>query len=254
MKLDVGKPLYVVGFMVVTAAVFTGAIMALDVSTRDLAERNSRLKVQRWLVETFDLYAAQPGAKSFADLSDDQVIGVFNRRVERVLVLAEPDRNGVPLMPLYVIYAADRAFPPSADLPREVKPEAFKDDPELLGVAFPLEGIGFWELIQGWMAVDRSFETVRGVLFVRHAETPGLGGKISTDRRWLAQWRGKSIAPPAGDEPYFHVTNDANVPADRRIDALSAATQTGNRIEAFGNENVRRFRRAMGFSDRRVGS
>jgi Na+-transporting NADH:ubiquinone oxidoreductase subunit NqrC len=235
--------------MVAAAAVFTGAITTLDVATRDLAERNEKLKIQRWIVATYELYALKEGAASADDLSDDEVVDLYSRRVDRVRIDAEPDADGRAELRLYVVYATDRTFAPLPDGVqwRAVTAEQIRSDADRLGVAIPLRGIGFWEEIRGWLAMSADLDTVRGVTFVQHGETPGLGGKITTDKKWLGGWAGKNVSAPAAGEPYFYVTSDPDAAPseDRRIDALTAATQTSNALQEFGNKNIGRFRRAM---------
>lgn len=100
----------------------------------------------------------------------------------------------------------------------------------------PIRGYGLWGTLFGFLALDGDFETVEGIGFYQHKETPGLGGEIENPA-WQALWPGKSVyadgAPaielvkslaPAGDPVRSH-----------QIDALSGATMTSRGVENLVN-------------------
>jgi Na+-transporting NADH:ubiquinone oxidoreductase subunit C len=47
----------------------------------------------------------------------------------------------------------------------------------------PISGKGLWSTIYGYIAIEPDGETVKGITFYQHGETPGLGGEI--DKDWL---------------------------------------------------------------------
>ena len=96
----------------------------------------------------------------------------------------------------------------------------------------PFEGSGLWSTIRGYLAVDADGNTIRGIQFYEHGETPGLGDQIDKPD-WRAQWVGKEIF---GDDalPRIEVVKGF-VPVDSRdrehqVDGLSGATLTGNSV------------------------
>ena len=42
----------------------------------------------------------------------------------------------------------------------------------------PIEGVGMWGTLYGFLALDRDGNTMRGLTFYDQKETPGLGGEI----------------------------------------------------------------------------
>ncbi|MEM1305395.1 MAG: NADH:ubiquinone reductase (Na(+)-transporting) subunit C, partial [Planctomycetota bacterium] len=44
------------------------------------------------------------------------------------------------------------------------------------GFIFPIYGKGLWSTLYGFIALEADGQTVRGITFYEHAETPGLGG------------------------------------------------------------------------------
>lgn len=98
-------------------------------------------------------------------------------------------------------------------------------------VVIPVEGLGMWGTIYGFVSLDRDGKTIRGITFYEQKETPGLGGEISNPE-WLALWQGragyddqwapritviKGTAGPPRSDPY-------------RVDGLSGATVTSNAV------------------------
>ncbi len=98
-------------------------------------------------------------------------------------------------------------------------------------VVIPLEGLGMWGTMYGFMALDRDASTVRGLTYYEHKETPGLGGEISNPA-WLALWQGRKAYDGQG-APRISVIKGAAGPADKdpqHVDGLSGATITSNAI------------------------
>ncbi len=53
-----------------------------------------------------------------------------------------------------------------------------KKDGKIDQVVLPVNGKGLWSTLYGFAALDADLNTVRGLTFYEHAETPGLGDKI----------------------------------------------------------------------------
>ena len=59
-------------------------------------------------------------------------------------------------------------------------------------VILPIEGSGLWGMMYGFLAVEADGNTVRGLQFYDHAETPGLGAEVDKPS-WRALWPGKKL-------------------------------------------------------------
>lgn len=97
-------------------------------------------------------------------------------------------------------------------------------------VVLPIHGYGLWSTLYGYVAIEADGQTIYGLQFYQHAETPGLGGEVDNPR-WRAQWNGKSIYNDAGD---VAITISRMAPArgqEHHIDAISGATLTGRGVE-----------------------
>lgn len=98
-------------------------------------------------------------------------------------------------------------------------------------VVLPVEGMGMWGMMYGFVALERDGNTVRGLTFYEQKETPGLGGEISSPR-WQALWIGRK-AYDAAWEPKLAVIKGRAGPPDQdphQVDGLSGATITGNGV------------------------
>ena len=94
-------------------------------------------------------------------------------------------------------------------------------------IILPIRGYGLWSTLYGFMALESDGNTVAGLGFYEHAETPGLGGEVDNPN-WKAIWPGKQIYQ--GEQVAIQVLKGA-VPAGSanaqwQVDGLSGATLT----------------------------
>ncbi len=59
-------------------------------------------------------------------------------------------------------------------------------------IILPVRGYGLWSTLYGFIALEADANTVAGLGFYEHGETPGLGGEVDNPR-WKAQWPGKQV-------------------------------------------------------------
>lgn len=64
-------------------------------------------------------------------------------------------------------------------------------------IILPVYGKGYISTLYGYLGLDIETNTVIGLSFYQHGETPGLGGQL-TDSSWEAQWMGKKIRDDDG--------------------------------------------------------
>jgi len=109
--------------------------------------------------------------------------------------------------------------------------EVWTGDGALDALVLPVHGMGLWSTLYGFLALEPDGETVRGIVFYQHAETPGLGGEVD-DPAWRERWVGRRALDPAGDPRIQVIKGRAGDPADdpHRVDGLTGATLTGNGV------------------------
>lgn len=101
-------------------------------------------------------------------------------------------------------------------------------------VILPIRGYGLWSTLYGFLALEGDANTIVGLRFYEHAETPGLGGEVDNPN-WIAQWPGKKAYDlEAGTDPKIHLVKGgvrANDPeATYGVDALAGATLTSRGV------------------------
>lgn len=131
--------------------------------------------------------------------------------------------------------AADKADKTAASRFRVVA-TTVGDGGKLESVVLPISGKGLWSTIYGYLALEGNLDTVRGVTFYKHGETPGLGGECENPM-WCAQWKGKSIRD-AGKLVGIKVKKgkvDPSIAEEKahKVDGLSGATITSDGISRF---------------------
>lgn len=100
-------------------------------------------------------------------------------------------------------------------------------------VVIPVRGYGLWGTLFGYLALESDFETVAGLGFYSHKETPGLGGEVDNPN-WKAQWEGVRLFDDSGDPAIRLVKTrsaQTSAQADHEVDALSGATLTTKGVE-----------------------
>ncbi|MBK8978393.1 MAG: NADH:ubiquinone reductase (Na(+)-transporting) subunit C [Planctomycetes bacterium] len=111
------------------------------------------------------------------------------------------------------------------------------DDPATrkpVAYCIPIEGLGLWGTIYGYLALESDLDHVRGITFYKHKETPGLGGEIDA-AWWQSQWPQKKILDDRGEFVSVSVKKGQVDPAVERerlhmVDGLSGATITSNGV------------------------
>ena len=98
-------------------------------------------------------------------------------------------------------------------------------------VILPVHGRGFVSMLYGYLGLFDDIETVAGLTFYEHAETPGLGALIDAPD-WKNQWRGKVV----WDGPVVMLGVGAgriepdSPKAKYQVDGLTGATWTGKGV------------------------
>ncbi|GAU79378.1 FMN-binding protein [Fusibacter sp. 3D3] len=181
--------LYPVFFMVVLTAVFTFVLAFINASSIDLIKAQEALQIQKSILYVFNIPF------------ESQDLSIQKTFDEHVTTQTLNERT-------YYVYKLDQ---------------------ELQGYAFQFSGRGLWGTITGNIAISPEFDTILGINFISHSETPGLGGRI--DESWFKeQFRNMSIKtePPVIFKPA----------EGGSADAVTGATLTSNSVRDMVNQFV----------------
>ncbi|MDM8347829.1 Na(+)-translocating NADH-quinone reductase subunit C [Pseudomonas sp. sp1636] len=106
-------------------------------------------------------------------------------------------------------------------------------DGQVETVILPVRGYGLWSTLYGFIALKGDLNTVAGMGFYQHAETPGLGGEVDNPK-WKGQWPGKTLFDQDGELAVAVVKGgvDPQSPkAVHQVDALAGATLTSKGVD-----------------------
>ncbi|MCL4157361.1 UNVERIFIED_CONTAM: hypothetical protein GTU68_055300 [Idotea baltica] len=99
-------------------------------------------------------------------------------------------------------------------------------------VILPVRGYGLWSTMQGFVALENDLNTVAGIGFFAHGETPGLGGEIDNPS-WKAIWPGKEVYRDGVEtlSVIKGVVPASSANAEYQIDGLAGATLTTKGVD-----------------------
>ena len=104
---------------------------------------------------------------------------------------------------------------------------------QLESLILPIRGYGLWSTLHGFLAVKPDLNTVVGLGFYQHAETPGLGGEVDNPK-WKGMWPGKTLFDDSG-KPIIRIVkggvDPASPDAGHQVDALAGATLTSKGVD-----------------------
>lgn len=183
------KILFPVLFMVLLTAVYTFVLAFINESSIDIIEAQEALIQQKSVLYVFNI-----------DHDDTQEM--VNTLYDEKLDAVETED-----MTYYIL----------------------EEDNAIKGYAFPFTGKGLWGSISGYIALTPDFNTILGLDFTAHSETPGLGGRIDED--WFKdQFRNLDVSnTPA---VVFRPSEGGNV------DAITGATLTSKSVSVIINTFV----------------
>ncbi len=123
----------------------------------------------------------------------------------------------------------------------------YKKDGQVNAYILPVSGKGLWSTIYGYIALDPHCETVEGITFYKHGETPGLGGEIS--KPWFSNnFKGKKIYDDQGNLVSVSVVKGKvaekhpGADAVHYVDGISGATLTGRGVTHFLKTELNKYK------------
>jgi Na+-transporting NADH:ubiquinone oxidoreductase subunit C len=202
------KRLFSIAYMFFITLFFTSIVSGVKVLNEERIERNQKAKLQRIILSVLQI-------PRNGEPSDEKVNQTFETRIKSIQV------EGTTL---YLGYD--------------------EDGKTILGYAFPVGGPGFWGPVFGMVAVDSEASKILGIAFYKHAETPGLGARITED--WFKdQFKGLPIFPVEEGKKIFYLKPEGTGEAPNELDAVTGATGTSRAVEGFLNNGLDRYLREI---------
>ena len=111
--------------------------------------------------------------------------------------------------------------------PKYAKVYVKNDDagkPEI--IVLPIQGYGLWGTIYGFLTLEGDMNTIKGISFYEHKETPGLGARIE-EPKWRAMWTGIHSYDENGAVATGVATSGSK---ENWVDGISGATLTSRGV------------------------
>jgi len=105
-------------------------------------------------------------------------------------------------------------------------------DQSINKVVLPVRGYGLWGTLFGFISLGSDLNTIEGLEFYEHKETPGLGGEVDNPN-WKKIWKGKKvydISKLVSIEVIKGKTEANDTKITYKVDGLSGATLTSRGV------------------------
>ena len=218
-----------IGISLVASILVAGTAIAL----RPVQERNAERFRQQIILEVAGIY--EPGAD----------VGELFGRIEALVVnldsgeyVTDLDANEFDVEEAAKDPDSSVAIPTEEDVAglrrraRNAPVYLVRSGGAVEQIILPVYGPGLWSTMRGFLALDADGNTVRGLRFYEHAETPGLGDQIDKPA-WRQQWAGKELFA-GGAEPRIEVikgfVETSSPDAIHQVDGLAGATLTARGV------------------------
>jgi Na+-transporting NADH:ubiquinone oxidoreductase subunit C len=236
--LNVNSTRYTIVFAAIVCVVCAALVSVTAVSLQPRQAANARLYMEKNVLVAAGL--VQHGQS----VSRAEVEEFFRRDVKARLVFLESgelvvegkiDARGYDQRAARNDPATSRAAPDNAAgvrrLPQYGTVYFVMKGDQVDQVVIPVEGLGMWGTIYGFLSLAPDGDTVRGLTYYEHKETPGLGGEISNPS-WLALWQGRRSYDERGKPGVTVIKGQAGPPEKDplHVDGLSGATVTSNAV------------------------
>ncbi|TXF89420.1 NADH:ubiquinone reductase (Na(+)-transporting) subunit C [Neolewinella aurantiaca] len=214
---------YIYTFALIMTVLVALLLAGSKVMLGPVAEKNEDIFNKRQILEAISGPLEKAG-KSVADLTDQEVLDIFEQQVQQAVVMADGEtvegKNAIEV-----------------DMAQERKKDESERFYPVYEVAldgskyyiFSVRGSGLWDAIWGNVALQDDMNTVAGVSFDHAGETPGLGAEIKDNTKWKSQFAGKKIYDN-GKYVSVNVRKGGAIDMEHEVDGLSGATVTADGV------------------------
>jgi Na+-transporting NADH:ubiquinone oxidoreductase subunit C len=216
----------------VCSVLVSGAAVALS----SIQKENKRLDKMKNILIAGGLYDP---AEDIQTVYDDQVVPLLVELDTGHIIGKDQYPEGI-LVATYDLkkVASDpvmgRLVEPGEDIanirkrPKYIFVYEVMENGKLQKLILPIYGYGLWSTLYGFISLGDDFQTIQGITYYEHGETPGLGGEVDNPR-WKGLWKGKQAFDESGNVAISVIkgtVDPKNVRAKYQVDGLSGATIT----------------------------
>ena len=209
---------YILGFSLALCLVCSLIVSTTAVVLKDKKDANIKLDTQIQILRVAGLIG--PTDK----LSVDKANELYTEYIEEISVdTASGDILGEGKLDSKLFIKAVKEGMPESYTMLKVT------DDGKVSYVFLVWGGGLWSTMYGYIALEADKNTVKGLTFYKHAETPGLGGEIDSDY-FKDQWPGKKIFDANGVMAIDVMKKGKVKLAEHQVDGITGATITSEGV------------------------
>ena len=212
---------YTIVFTTIITVILGLGLSATADSLRERQILNEELDIKKNILSVL-------GYKQDTPWTNEEVQSLYDSNINEIridevgLVLDEVDKSGNFA---YTIYQSS-------------------ENNEVTGYAIPIAGKGLWGTMYGYFAIEPDAETVKGITFYKHKETPGLGAEV--DKDWFKNnFIGKKLTDKNGELVSIEVVkgyvSKTDPEALHKVDGISGATITGTGLTTFLKSDLEKY-------------
>ena len=226
---------YTIGFAAIVCIVCGAFVSGSAVSLKDKQVANALLDKQKKVLSVTGLLKAGEAPTA------DQVKEIFASSIRPKLIdlktgnYVEGDAASFDQLKASKDPAQSTEAPTNdakvARIPNKALVYQVVDGEQVKMVVLPVEGKGLWSTLYGFLALDKDVNTIKGLTFYQHGETPGLGGEVDNPK-WKALWPGRKAFGDDGQPKIAVIKGQAGPVAEDpyQVDGLSGATITARGV------------------------
>jgi len=237
---------YTLGFVFIVTLVLGTMLSFTKDSVKSLQDQNLKADVQKTILRSLNfeenlLESNESIEQTFKNYIDAKCVNVEGEIVECNIEEVDIEKNDETL-PIYIRM----------------------NNEKIEGIALPIAGKGLWSTIFGYIALNPDTDSVLGIQFYKHGETPGLGGEV--EKKWFTDnFVNHPIKESNGEITYVpkKIRNEngkiisisvikggvdyskSNKSAIHQVDGISGATVTADGVSDFLLEDLLRYEKTL---------
>ena len=226
---------YTLGFLAVMVIIVGGTLAFISSGLKSTIDGNKELDRRKKVMKAI---LSLPEAQEAEVLTESFVNSEYESKVKGMLVNYQGE-------------VVEEVIPAKYDFRKEMKNKEKSDEDKLYPVyvyqngdeivyVYQMIGMGLWDEINGFLALESDQETIKGVAFDHVGETPGLGAEM-VKNKFREQFYGQSLFNEEGNYD-FVVYKSGKKPKDGKgVDGLAGATLTTDGIHAMVQNTIEHY-------------
>lgn len=216
---------YIILFSIITTIVLGGLLSVASVGLGPRQQIQIELDTKRSILNAvMDLQKT------------DDVLDIYDQRIESLVVDIDgnevtEDESGNPIVAENVSIEKNYKLPPEDRLYPVFLYKGENDQVD--AYILPIYGNGLWDVIWGYVALDKDLNTIKGAVFDHKGETPGLGARIA-EEDVQSRFVGREIYEDDGElVSVSMLKGEGNFPESldqHHVDGLAGATITARGV------------------------